>query len=238
MSVEKNIQMVPSFTRITNFEDGFIIFGKNETARKVYDLDFLKKSEIIDIDLRNILMTIRKNINEKCMNKIYIDLIDYCDDSTFRLKGNKVIDIVDNTTGHKISKTIEDFDIQIHLLKLYYHYIKCLVDNRVDENSKYHDYYDVEFRYLSEYTVKHNDSTKSSSRLFRTTKDVSNKPYFHSILTTDNYITTFIESFVQDLTEIIVDQLNAIEEKRTKVSNIYNDILGENCNVRCRSELE
>ena len=210
MSIEKNIQMVPSFTRITNFKDGFILFGKDESIRKAYDLDFLKKSEIITLDFRDMLITIRKNINEKYMNKISIDLIDYCDNSTFRLKVNKVVDNVDNTTGHEILKTTEDFDIQIHLLELYYYYAKCLVDNRVVENSKYYDYYDVEFRYLFEYTIKHKDSTKSVPRLVRNTKDVSDKPYFHSISTTDNYITTFIESFVQDLTEIIAEIIMVI----------------------------
>lgn len=210
MSVEKFIQF-------TNFEVGFILFKDlgslhynlyNHTLNRndiSNDHDFLKESKIIAVDFRDIFMNIHKYINEKYKDKISIVHMDYYDKYNIELKVNKIINVTDKTTKQEISKINEDFDIQIHLIKLYYYYIKCLVDDHIDKVCDYYDYNKVEFRYILEYTVKHKDSAKSTSRrLFRNTKDVSDKPYFHRLLNA-NYITTFIESFEQDLTEIITE---------------------------------
>lgn len=260
MSVEKNIQF-------TNFKEGFILFkdlgslpcnlykhtlNRNDISN---DQNFLKKSKIIAVDFRDIFMDIHKYINEKYKDKISIDHIDYCDNSTFRLKGYKVINIIANTTGDKISKTLKDFDLHIHLSDLSYYYTKCLVNNYVDKYCKYYDYCNVEFRYELEYVLTYENATKCFKSIDKKTKDVSNKSYFHYLLNS-NYTSAFIESLEQDLTEIIIDQLNNykedeigitnikesdeidIEEKCIKVSNIYNELRGENYNVRCRSGLE
>lgn len=202
MSVEKFIQF-------TNFEEGFILFkdlgslpynlydhtlNRNDISK---DLDFLKKSKIIAVDFRDIFMNIHKNINEKHMNKISIDLIDYCDNCTFQLLGNKFINITDKIT--------KNFDLRIHLSDLSYHYTKCLVNNHVDKYYKYHDdYYNIEFRYELEYALTYKNATKCLRSIDKKIKDVSDKPYFHCLLSS-NYASAFIESFEQDLTEIIAE---------------------------------
>lgn len=209
MSVEKFIQF-------TNFEVGFILFKDlgslpynlyNHTLNRndiSNDHDFLKKSKIIAVDFRDIFMDIHKYINEKYKDKISIVHMDYYDKYRIGLKVNKIINVTDKTTKQETSKINEDFDIQIDLIKLYYYYIKCLVNDHTDKDCDYYDYNKVEFQYILKYTVKHKDPTKSTSRLFRNTKDVSDKPCFHRLLNT-NYVTTFIESFKQDLTEIITE---------------------------------